>query len=314
MTRVGESPSAVFQLEPDRVAEKLTALANGGTINEHTLVVWDVDDTLIQQGSDYSLFGAQAICLRFSEIIRMTQKIGTAHIALTNASRFDNALEFEAGVLKLTSAPQLASTDLNYIQKTGDANGPLTFEKLRIAGLKHIGVDFTAPEWQKLPRELEIIQFHYDIEQDPNGKELAKIIGRSGEISEVWIGATDRKVYRRIQWDAIVPGFEPNHQKRHFIQSDDSLSEVICQPIFSGGIIFGNFINFYTQCYCGTIKGTILESFLKECEKRIGRRFSNVVFIDDTFACIEDMAKVMKAIDMPCIAINILSHPENFEN
>ncbi|MDR2812892.1 MAG: DUF2608 domain-containing protein [Puniceicoccales bacterium] len=76
---------------------------------------------------------------------------------------------------------------------------------------------------------------------------------------------------------------------------------------FSSGIIFCNFINLYTQCHHGHIKGDILRSFLVEYEKRTGRKFSNVIFIDDTLACVENVIEVMGKIGMPCIGINIFT-------
>jgi hypothetical protein len=306
----GKNSSIMLQLAPQQVVKKLEEFVVSGRVDGGTLFVWDIDDTLIQAGSDYSFNGAQAIRPEFSEIIRKTRSLGAMHIALTNASPFDNILEIKGGVLELTPIPQVAerATCPSYFQGTTNSGGSLTFENLRIAGLRHIDIDLTNSELQKIPRELPITQFQYDTEQDPVGKELAKIIDRDGRVLETWTDSSDQKVYRHIQWDSMVPGFAPDHRKRHFIRSGNSLSEVLCKPIFSGGIIFCNFINLYTQCYYGYIKGLILRSFLNEWKKQIGRKFSNVIFIDDTFTYVENVVQVMGEMGIPCTGIHILSH------
>ncbi|MDR1906687.1 MAG: DUF2608 domain-containing protein [Puniceicoccales bacterium] len=309
MVTESEGSSAILQLTPRQVAQKLGELIADGTIGEDTLFVWDIDNTLIQAGSDYSPSGVQPICPTFFEIIRMTQSTGIMHIALTNASPFNNDLNFEDGILDLVSIPEVVkrSPYPNYFRKAMDSKGPVTFEDLRIAGLKHMGIDFTNHELQRLPRDLTTIQFHYDIQQDPVGNELSKTICQSGNVLETWFDESDHKEYCHIEEDTIVPGFAPNNRKRHFIQTHDSLSEVVCSPIFSSGIIFCNFINLYTQYYYGHIKGNVLQLFLDECKKQIGRAFSNIVFIDDTLSCVENVCQVMEQIDMPCIGINILT-------
>jgi hypothetical protein len=306
MDKGSKSSSVMLQLTPEQTVKKLEALIGG--VGRGILFVWDIDDTLIRGGSDYSFTGAQAICSRFSEIIRKTRDLGAMHIALTNASPFDNDLKFNGGVLELTSIPQVAERAIcpGYFQGTAGSREPVTFENLRIAGLKHIGIDFTDGELQKIPRELPITQFQYDRERNSGGKELVKVINRGGQVLETWVDAGDQKVYRHVQWDSMVPGFAPDHKKRHFIQSQNSLSEVLCRPIFSHGIIFCNFINLYTQCYYGYIKGVILRSFLDECKNQMGRVFSRVIFIDDMLPFVENVIKVMKEIGMPCIGINIL--------
>jgi hypothetical protein len=298
----------MLQLTPELVVKKLEELV--GNVDKSTLFVWDVDDTLIKAGSDYSSTGAQTICPRFSEIIHKTRSLGTMHIALTNASPFNNDLKFNGGVLELTPVPQVAKRNIcpSYFQGTAQLGGPVTFENLRIAGLGYIGIDLTAPEWQSLPRELDTIQFQYDVEKDPGGKELAKVIGREGQVLATWVDAGDQRAYRHVQWDSVVPGFGPDQGKRHFIRSEGSLLEVLCRPIFSRGIIFCNFINLYTQCYYGYMKGVILRSFLKECKNQLGRVFSKVIFIDDTLACVENVFEVMGEMGIPCVGIHILSH------
>jgi hypothetical protein len=302
-----ESSSAIIQLTPIQVAEKLEELIADETVDKDTLFVWDVDDTLIQAGSDYSLFGARAVCLQFPKIIHGTQDHDVKHIALTNASPFHNELKFEKGIFDLIPIPEVANRNTYpiYLQRTGAFQKSVTFEDLRIAGLKHIGINFTNSEWQQLPRELTTIQFHYDMEQHRNT--LLEAVSQNGEFLETWLDADDQKEYRHIQLDTIVPGFASNSRKRHFIQSDDSLSEVVCSPIFSDGIIFCNFINLYTQYYYGHIKGNVLRSFLDECKKQVGREFSKVIFIDDTLACVENVVEAMEEIGMPCIGINILT-------
>jgi hypothetical protein len=126
---------------------------------------------------------------------------------------------------------------------------------------------------------------------------------------KVWDDARGQGECRHIQMDTIVPNFEPDGRKRHFIQNVSSFSEVLCRPIFSGGIIFCNFINFYTQYFHGHTKGDILQLFLEEYEKQTGQKFSNIIFIDDKLSCVKNVKEVMEKIGMPCIGINILPYP-----
>jgi hypothetical protein len=261
MVTKSESSPTILRLTPAQVAKTLEKFIANGTVKKDTLFVWDIDNTLILPGSDYSSFGVKPTCSRFSKIIRGMQRKGVVHIALTNASPFNNELKIERGVLKLTSVPQIASIYPHYILKTGNTNRPLTFERLRIEGLKHIGINFINSEWKKLPRELEIIQFHHDTKQDPDEKELSKIVSRSGKILEVWTDAKDQKVYRHIQCDAIVPDFEPNDRKRHFIQSDSNLSEVLCRPIFPVALFFAILSIFTPNATTDTLRGIFCDHF-----------------------------------------------------
>ncbi|MDR0417860.1 MAG: DUF2608 domain-containing protein [Puniceicoccales bacterium] len=308
-----ESSSAILQLAPMQVAEKLEELISDETIDRDTLFVWDIDDTLIQAGSDCSPLGVRVVCSQFPQIIRKTQDHGVKHIALTNASPFDNRLKFRRGVLELVSIPEVVSRNTCpfYWRRTGASKESVTFKDLRIAGLKHIGIDFTNSEWQQLPRELTTIQFNYDMEQYSGENALPKTVSRDGKVLEAWFDADSQKECRHIQMGTTVPGFTQDGRKRHFVQSDDSLSEVVCNPIFSRGIIFCNFINLYTQYYYGHIKGNILQSFLNEYEKQSGRKFSKVIFIDDNLAYVENVVEVMEEINVPCIGINILTSMNN---
>jgi hypothetical protein len=80
-----------------------------------------------------------------------------------------------------------------------------------------------------------------------------------------------------------------------------------CAPVFTNGVIFSNFINNHMQYLHQHRKGDILRLFLDEYRKKNNQVFSNVVFIDDTFLCVESVFEAMAAIGMPCIGIHILS-------
>jgi hypothetical protein len=277
-----------------------------GAISENTLLVWDIDNTLIQASSDYSVSGAQPICPKFSEIIRKTQAKNIINIALTNASPFDNNFTLEKGNLNLTFNLLIAERNIcpSYFHANLDAGEPLTYENLRIAGLKHIGIDFTGPEMQKLPKTFGLVRLNYDTKKHPSGEDLVKIVAKNGRAIGEWVDTADQTRYLYIQMDASPPEAEPNnYQKRHFLQRDNRFIEIVCNPIFSSGIIFCNFFSVYAQCCYGSIKGVILRSFLAK-SKNI-RTFFNVIFIDDILACVENTVDNLDGLGIPCIGINI---------
>jgi hypothetical protein len=72
------------------------------------------------------------------------------------------------------------------------------------------------------------------------------------------------------------------------------------------GVIFSNFMDNRLHHLYQHRKGDILRLFLNECKEKNNQVFFNVVFIDDTFLCVENMVEVMAEVGMPCVGINIL--------
>jgi hypothetical protein len=91
---------------------------------------------------------------------------------------------------------------------------------------------------------------------------------------------------------------------------------VICAPVFRNGVIFSNFVEPYEHFKAhpsahytfGSKKGNTLRLFLDIYSEKTGRVISNVIFIDDTRACVENVVQVMREIDKPCLGIHIRSH------
>jgi hypothetical protein len=77
-------PSEIRKLTPIQVADLLYQSDADGTINGNILIIWDVDNTLLKEGSDMMLSGAVPINPEFSKFIAKTQEKGFRHIALTN--------------------------------------------------------------------------------------------------------------------------------------------------------------------------------------------------------------------------------------
>jgi hypothetical protein len=307
----------IVRLQPEQVAERLAKLIGKGTINGRTLVVWDIDNTLIQMGSDYTKRGAIPIHPLFADIIRSSQAKGVAHIALTNASPFYTDLIFEGDSLSVKNVePVPYHLDPSHAVK-GDGMDypeylkgpevfpkPATFEELRIRGLEYVGIRFSDLKFQKIPRELPFLKWTYSPETNEI-QLLQEQFRRCGKALKIVSNQRSKWQHITLNMHSIAPGIFPKNQNRHFIQSDDSLTEFLAVPIFSGGIIFCNFINLHTQSYFGYMKGTILDLFLKICQKETGQEFSNIVFIDDTFECVENVFKAMRQIGKPCISIHI---------
>jgi hypothetical protein len=302
MSTESKNSSEMLQLSPKQVAEKLSELVRANIINENTLVVWDIDNTLIQAGSDYEPSGAIPISPEFAEFIHATQNIGTTHIALTNASPFDTDFTFKTD----TSPP----TFLHTIEpQRSVGNGNKTFENLRVDGLKHIGINFELDAFREIPRELSVVKWNYKMKNIQKINEIKDIINKNGTLVTQWINSETKKEHQHILVIDLSPiaDFGADPRPRHFIQSDGNLTELMCIPIFSHGIIFCNFINLYTQYYYGYLKGNILNVFIEMCSEKVGRKFSNVIFIDDTFECVENVFKVMRKIGIPCVAINLFN-------
>jgi hypothetical protein len=307
----------IVRLHPEQVAERLIKLVDEGTINDRTLVVWDIDNTLIRAGSDYTQQGAIPIHPLFADIIRSSQGKGVAHIALTNASPFYTDLIFEGdslAVRRVEPIPypfdpsRLVKGDgmdyPEYLKGPEVFPKPTTFEELRIRGLEYIGIRFNDLKFQKIPRELSFLQWAYAPEANET-QLLQEQFRRWGKALRIAFNQTGKMQHITLNMQQIAPEVFPENQSRHFIQSAEGLTEFLAVPIFSSGIIFCNFINIHTQSYFGYMKGTILDLFLKICQSEMGQEFSNVVFIDDTFECVENVFKVMGQIHKPCISIHV---------
>ncbi|MDR1435062.1 MAG: DUF2608 domain-containing protein [Puniceicoccales bacterium] len=307
----------IVRLPPEGVADRLTKLIDEGVINEQTLVVWDIDNTLIEAGSDFTKGGALPIHPLFSSIIRRSQSKGVTHIALTNASPFYSDLIFREDTLVVGSVNPMKYPFDPLLMRKGDWNDypeyfkgpeifpkPTTFEELRIKGLEYIGVSFNDLKFQKIPRELFLFQWAHPSEENET-KFLKEQLKQCGKIGKALADQSSKGQHITLDMHRIAPGFFPEDQNRHFIQSANDLTEFLAVPIFSSGIIFCNFINLYTQSYFGYLKGTILDFFLKIYREKTGQEFLNVVFIDDTFECVENVFKAMRQINKPCISIHI---------
>jgi hypothetical protein len=96
---------------------------------------------------------------------------------------------------------------------------------------------------------------------------------------------------------------------RHVLGILKERNQPFCVPVFISGVIMSNFVDSHVHL-CRYRKGDILRLFLEECKEKDNRIFSNVIFIDDTLPCVENVVEVMKKIGMPCIGINILHAEE----
>jgi hypothetical protein len=261
---VGETsvaPSPIHELLPDWVARLLRQLSKNGTINEHTLVVWDVDDTLLKEGSDLMFSGPLLIHPDFPGFIQETQANGTTHIALTNGgARYRTRLvrDDEGNWTVASIVPvdfSVADSDERgendcfipfYLRARFKNTDRVTWEFLRIEGLKQVGISF----------------------ENPFGESKFS-------------------------------------KPRHVLGTLKEHNDPFCAPVLADGVIFSNFTGNHAHLHCHHRKGDILRLFLDECKKS-NRVFSNVIFIDDTHACVKNVVEVMGAIDMHCIGIHIL--------
>jgi hypothetical protein len=257
---IGKIP-AIQMLSPDKTADVLCQLDQNGTIGRDTIVVWDVDGTLIAEGSDQMLSGAIPIHPYFSAFIHATQESGTTHVALTNGgAQYDN--QFNGSFVESVTPVSFLVYDSDiqkeedrliptYIRESLQPTDMISYEILRIEGLKHIGISF-----ENSFKNFEFFQ--------------------------------SRQILGTLR---------------------DTLSNVpVCAPVFANGIISSNFVNSEMHSTYGFLKGFTLQLFINIYTKQTGRKFSNVVFVDDTFLCAESVFEAMAAIGMPCIGIHILLH------
>jgi hypothetical protein len=288
-----------LELSPEEVVIELKKRLENDNIDETTLIVWDIDNTLIEDASDQMACGALPIHSEFASIINKTKDKDAINIALTNASPFNTNFKFESGHLSLVSiepqgffvkddpytdeCPEYGLIP-QYLKLSLDPNRFITFGELRIEGLRHIGINFAETNFLKLPRIFPPIMTNTD---------------RSNYFATP---TTDGK------GQYITIDVNQNPQRiRHLIQVEETCQEVVCVPVFSQGIIFGNYVNDYTQTQYAYTKGSILKLFLQLFNEKLNKVFSSVIFIDDTDECVDDVIAAMKEINMPCTGIHILS-------
>jgi hypothetical protein len=262
-TTVPRTLPAIQVLSPDQTADILRQLEQDGIINGNTLVVWDIDDTLIKSVSDQMISGAIPIHPYFTEFVDRTQKKGTTHVALTTGgAQYRN--KFHGSFAKSVTPESFLvfEDDIQeekdrlipaYLRRSLRPRDTISFETLRIEGLKHIGI------------------FLEDSFKNFKFFQSRQILGT---LRDTWSGVS------------------------------------ICAPVFWNGVISYNSVNSKTHLSYGCQKGYILQLFLDRYREQTGRKFSNVVFIDDMFLCVENMVEVMAEIGMPCVGINILTNKQ----
>jgi hypothetical protein len=262
-TPIPAAQSAIHSLLPHQVIDVLRQLNKNGTINESTLVVWDVDDTLLEEGSILRLSGPRLIHPDFPKFIRATQTKRTTHIALTNGgARYRTQL----------------------IQDDG-GNWSVT---------NITPVDFSVADSDERGKKNSFIPFYLK----SRFKDTDRVSGEFLRIAGLeCIGISFGKAFKRSEF--LKP--------RHVLGILEEQNHPFCAPVFASGVIFSNFMNSHIHHSGRHRKGDILRLFLDECKEKNNQVFSNVVFIDDTLPCVENVVKVMEEIDMPCIGINILS-------
>jgi hypothetical protein len=286
----------LLSLSPDETAAKLHQLIEDGIIGPGTLIVFDIDDTLFEEASDQMLSGAIPIHPDFAIIINQLLRIlteneeGTRCVAITNgATRLkmkftENEDQSLPQVRKVKPKKHRVKDDDKLkeddriipkkLRENLDPEDRISWEALRMGGLREVGISF-----ENFFGEFE---FFFQSRQ---------VLGT--------LYATEE--------GAILPFMRP---------FPPNVKYIVCAPVFKDGVIFSNFLdpcehpNAHpnTHYTFGSQKGHILQLFLTRCREQADWVFSDVIFIDDTRACVENVVEVMKKIDMPCIGINILSH------
>ncbi|MDR1366311.1 MAG: DUF2608 domain-containing protein [Puniceicoccales bacterium] len=260
---------ALIQLNPDGVNAKLNECILSGEINENTLIVFDVDGTIIQPESDQNPNGPVPISENLPKVIKKAQTRGATVIALTSVSDwFDNQFGVVNGNLTVTSAiPKISPKGLVQAEAAG----------LRIEGLKHIGINLNNPSFQNLPKIFPCIAEEY----------------RGGHLPEP-IFKRDNFVFsfsdkEGNEWEhfAVPVGrtTDPVHLIRN--QKANSRMEVLSAPIFSEGVLFTN--HFSTRGSTNNAKGWCLIYFVNFYEQILGRKLTNIIFVDDSYTNVQDV-------------------------
>ncbi|MDR3317669.1 MAG: DUF2608 domain-containing protein, partial [Puniceicoccales bacterium] len=326
------SQSLILELTPKDTISKLQELNKNGTINTNTGIVWDLDETLFQSSSDQKPSGAIPIHPEFSKYIKTTQEQGIRHFGLTNNSQYKNiaTIDSQQDKLVINSEPINICAEhknclifgkpekWNFLKDTD-----ISYEGLRIKGLKDIGIDFDDSRLSTIPQHLGILVERY-VQSDNNSVRTVdmkkmfrdsiknvtqnpyKTVGqfndfRTGERYQ-YIQAEYIRKYAQIQ-------SSENPQTYHFIcneKNSEDINEILCVPIFSKGIIFCNFLNKNLSAWFAYRKGDILELFLKIHEEKTGQEIGNVIFVDDQIANVQNVVEVMTRIGKPCIGIHLI--------
>ncbi|MDR0417859.1 MAG: DUF2608 domain-containing protein [Puniceicoccales bacterium] len=269
-------------LNPAEVCATLNERLTSGEINENTLIVFDVDDTLIESSSDTKTGGPILLNKQLPEVIKKAKEYGAAVVALTQVDvTFNNRFAVGDGELIVTEATPKELPN-GFIPETA-----------RIHGLQSVGIDLNNPEFLRLPRVFPCITKDYDRRLDLR-KET--IIGTFG----------GNKNKSKWEYFSTVMGTATPDGPVYFIRDNETntLQEVLCAPVFSEGIIFTN--HFSKERQNSDAKGPCLLLFLALYKDICGREFSNIIFVDDKFNNVLDVEGAVRCgLGKECLAIQI---------
>jgi hypothetical protein len=276
---------AFIRLSPAEVCAELNNRLSSRKINKKTLMVFDVDGTIFKPESDQEPGGPVPISGELPAVIENAQECGAVVIALTAVSDwFDNQFGVADGQLVVTSAtPKISPKGLVLAEAV----------RLRIEGLKRMGINLNNPDFQNLPRIFPCICEDY----------------RGGTLREPFkpdnlvFSFSDKDGHK---WEHFAVPVGKTTDPVHLIKETktNSRMEVLSAPVFSEGVLFTN--HFSTRGSTNNAKGPCLIQFVNFYEQILNREFDNIIFVDDSLTNVQDVEGAMQyALGRECLAIQI---------